>query len=383
MQPLEPGKNPFAHSLANPFMEPDLSRLNLESPGVKEVLHWLNRRQFLALGTGSLMAAVLSSPRAQAQDGTSPVLMANTHPSSTGETPMVDITPTSPDYFIPNRFQNKTLLITGAATGIGAATAIRAAREGAKVVGLDRKERELNETISQIKGEGHQAIAIVGNVVETEVCDRAVADAVRVFGGLDLALNAAGVMDGGDPAQPLNFNGQRNLLPNTLHEATDEYWEAVVATNTTGMFKSLRAQLRQMVQQGRGGAIVNIGSIAGMTGLSGNPAYVASKHGVTGLTRNAALDYAPYGIRINSVNMAATDTPMVARAGEFVKAMRESGQGGSMGGLKTQSILIAADSQHRSATVWEQAAIILFLLSPDASNLTGCIYATDGGWTNY
>ena len=206
---------------------------------------------------------------------------------------MVDITPTSPDYFIPNRFQNKTLLITGAATGIGAATAIRAAREGAKVVGLDRKERELNETISQIKGEGHQAIAIVGNVVETEVCDRAVADAVRVFGGLDLALNAAGVMDGGDPAQPLNFNGQRNLLPNTLHEATDEYWEAVVATNTTGMFKSLRAQLRQMVQQGRGGAIVNIGSIAGMTGLSGNPAYVASKHGVTGLTRNAALDYAP------------------------------------------------------------------------------------------
>jgi NAD(P)-dependent dehydrogenase (short-subunit alcohol dehydrogenase family) len=190
-------------------------------------------------------------------------------------------------------------------------------------------------------------------------------------------------MDGGDPAQPLNFKGQRHLLPNALHEATDEYWEAVVATNTTGMFKSLRAELRQMVQQGRGGAIVNIGSIAGLTGLSGNPAYVASKHGVTGLTRNAALDYAPYGIRVNSVNMAATDTPMVARAGEFVRAMKESGQGGSMGGLKTQSILMAADSQHRSSTVWEQAAIILFLLSPDASNLTGCAYPTDGGWTNY
>jgi NAD(P)-dependent dehydrogenase (short-subunit alcohol dehydrogenase family) len=157
----------------------------------------------------------------------------------------------------------------------------------------------------------------------------------------------------------------------------------VLATNTTGVFKSMRAELRQMLAQGVGGAIVNIGSIAGLTGLAGNPAYVASKHGVTGLTRNAALDYAPYGIRINSVNMAATDTPMVARAGDFVKATREAGEGGSMGGLKTQSILAAADSKHRSATVWEQAAVILFLLSQDAANLTGGTYATDGGWTAY
>jgi NAD(P)-dependent dehydrogenase (short-subunit alcohol dehydrogenase family) len=296
---------------------------------------------------------------------------------------MIDITPIDPDYSIPNRFQGKTLLVTGVATGIGAATAIRAAREGANVIGLDRKEKELNTAISQIKSEGHQAIAILGNVTETEVCDRAVAEAVRLYGGLDMALNAAGVMDGGDPALPLNFDGQRDLLPNVLHQATDDYWEAVLATNTTGVFKSMRAELRQMVSQGKGGSIVNIGSIAGLTGLSGNPAYVASKHGVTGLTRNAALDYAPYGIRINSVNMAATDTPMVARAGEFVRSMREAGEGGSMGGLKTQSILMAADSQHRSATVWEQAAIILFLLSPEASNLTGCVYATDGGWTNY
>lgn len=365
-------------------MEPDLSHLNPESPGVKEVLHWLNRRQFLALGTGSFLATVaLGSLRAQSQGNAAPALMANTPSASSGEPPMVDITPTDPSYFIPNRFQGKTLLVTGAATGIGAATAIRAAREGANVVGVDRKETELNETIGQIKNEGHRAIALVGNVVETAVCDRTVAEAVRTFGGLDLALNAAGVMDGGDPALPLNFNGQRNLLPNSIHEATDEYWEAVVATNTTGVFKSMRSELRQMVQQGRGGAIVNIGSIAGLTGLAGNPAYVASKHGVTGLTRNGALDYAPYGIRINSVNMAATDTPMVARAGEFVQAMKASGQGGSMGGLKTQSILMATDSQKRSSTVWEQAAIILFLLSPDAANLTGCTYATDGGWTSY
>lgn len=366
-------------------MEPDFSRLNLESPGVKEVLrYWLNRRQFLALGTGSLLATVaFSCPQAQSQDGSSSALMANAKLASSGETPMADITPTDPNYFIPNRFRGKTLFVTGAATGIGAATAIRAAREGANVVGLDRKAAELNETIGQIKGEGHQAIAIVGNVVETEVCDRAVAETVRVFGGLDLALNSAGVMDGGDPGQPLNFQGQRNLLPKSIHEATDEYWEAVLATNTTGVFKSMRSELRQMMRQGKGGAIVNIGSIAGLTGLGGNPAYVASKHGVTGLTRQSALDYAPYGIRVNSVNMAATDTPMTERAFEFVRESQQEGTASPTAMLKTMSLLMASDSQQRMATVWEQGAIILFLLSADASNLTGCVYATDGGWTAY
>lgn len=296
---------------------------------------------------------------------------------------MTDIQPTSPDYFIPNRFQGKTILITGAATGIGAATAIRAAREGANVVGVDRKEAELLKTIGQITSEGYKAISLIGSVVETELCDRMVAETVKAFGSIDLALNNAGVMDGGDPSQPLNFENQQNLLPNSIHLATDEYWNNVIATNTTGLFKSMRSELRQMLSQGKGGAIVNVGSITGLTGLAGNPAYVASKHGVTGLTRNGALDYAPFGIRINSVNMAATDTPMVERATEFVRAKKASGTGGTMGGLKSQSMLMAADSQHRMSTVWEQAAIILFLLSEDASNITGATYATDGGWTAY
>lgn len=364
-------------------MEPDFSSLSSDTSGIQELLHLLSRCRFLVLGTESFAATIaLSTLKANAQEAPPSLAMATPNPSFTNAD-MVDITPISPDYFIPNRFQGKTLLVTGAATGIGSATAIWAAREGASVIGVDRKEQELNETIGKIKGEGHQAIAILGDVVETAVCDRAVAEAVRLYGGLDLALNAAGVMDGGNPALPLNFEGQRHLLPNVLHEATDESWDAVVGTNTTSVFKFMRSELRQMVSQGKGGSIVNIGSIAGLTGLSGNPAYVASKHGVTGLTRNAALDYAPYGIRVNSVNMAATDTPMVTRAGEFVQAMKASGQGSSMGGLKTQSILMAADSQHRSATVWEQAAVILFLLSPEASNLTGCVCATDGGWTNY
>jgi NAD(P)-dependent dehydrogenase (short-subunit alcohol dehydrogenase family) len=210
-----------------------------------------------------------------------------------------------------------------------------------------------------------------------------VAECLRHFGKLDFALNAAGVMDGTDPAAPPDFATQKPLLPAAIHEATDDYWHTVFANNISSMFFSMRAELRQMLAQGRGGAIVNIGSIAGLTGLPGNPAYSASKHAVIGLTRNAAIDYAPHGIRINSVNMAQTDTPMVFRAYEFVKWAMEQGAGSSMAGAKSQSLLQIADPDQRGSTPWEQAAIILFLLSADAANLTGLAMATDGGWTAY
>jgi NAD(P)-dependent dehydrogenase (short-subunit alcohol dehydrogenase family) len=149
------------------------------------------------------------------------------------------------------------------------------------------------------------------------------------------------------------------------------------------MFYCLRAELNQMLLQATGGAIVNIGSIAGLTGLPGNVAYSASKHAVIGLTRNAAIDYAPHGIRINSVNMAQTDTPMVFRAYDFVKWAMNKGMGSGMAGGKSQSLLQMADEKKRGSTIWEQAAIILFLLSEDASNITGANYATDGGWTTF
>lgn len=295
---------------------------------------------------------------------------------------VVDIPPLDPKYFAPNRLKGKRIVITGCARGMGRAAAIRAAREGALVVGVDWLEAPGRETTEIVRSEGGKMEFVHGDIAETATCDRMVETAVRTYGGLDGALNNAGVMDGVPSGDPIDFANQRHLIFAQIHEAGDAYWENTFRTNSTGMFKSLRAELKQMVAQRKGGSIVNVGSIAGLTGLAGNPAYVASKHAVNGLTRNAAVDYAPYGIRVNSVNMAATDTPMVARAGALVAESSKTA-GPSIARVKTNSILAYCDSNRRSATVWEQVAVMMFLLSDEASNLTGALYATDGGWTAF
>ena len=300
-----------------------------------------------------------------------------------GGNALVEISPPDPAAFIAGRFAGKTILVTGSARGIGKGVALRLAREGANVVGVDWIKDMGEATDAEIRAAGGKSIFVHGDIGEAATADAAVAAAIASFGRLDGAVNNAGVMDGVFSGDPVDYETQKPLVFAPIHEATEEYWSKVFHTNALGTFLMMRAQLKQLVAQLKGGAIVNVGSIAGLTGLSGNPAYVASKHAVNGLTRNAAIDYAPYGIRVNSVNMAATDTPMVARAGALVAASRKASTGPSMGSIKTQSILAWTDPEHRPSTVAEQVSMILFLLSPEASNFTGGVFPTDGGWTNY
>lgn len=296
---------------------------------------------------------------------------------------MIPVKQIDPDFFIPNRFAGKSMLITGAARGIGQAVAFRAAREGANVVVADWLPQEGAETVEKIQQQGGKAAFVEADIRQTEDCDRMVMETIRSFGSLDYVVNNAGVMTAVYSGEPFDWETQQPLLPETIHEATDEYFEGVLAINIIGLFKSLRAELRQMVAQGKGGAIVNVGSVTGLRGFGSNPAYVSSKHGVTGLTKNAAIDYAIHGIRVNSVNMGTTVTPMLAMAKEWLEARHKAGKSNNpVSGYKTKNILELADPAHLSS-VWEQASVILFLLSDEASDLTGLAYPTDGGFSSF
>ena len=269
----------------------------------------------------------------------------------------------------PERFKGQVIVLTGAARGIGKATAMRAAREGARLVLTDRLEKEGSEVLKAVTEEGGEAIFLCLDLSIEENARKMVEEAVKAYGRIDIAINNAGVMGNPDP----------------VHALTKEQMDYTMANNFYSVFYSCKYELQQFMKQKKGGAVVNNASIAGLTGLPGNPAYVASKHAVNGLTKNLALDYARFGIRVNSVNPAGTDTPMVKEAYEFVMQKQKEAQANgvseqeaqSMAGQKTESML------KRDALAEEQAASILFLASDDASHMTGEIVATDGGWTSF
>lgn len=271
--------------------------------------------------------------------------------------------------YYPKRFEDKVIILTGAARGIGEATALRAAREGAKLVLVDRLKEEGEAVCKAVLDLGGEALFLNLDVSLEENVIKMINKTVETYGHLDIAINNAGVMGN----------------PSPVHELSREQMDYTIANNFYSVFFCCKHEIQEFLKEEKGGIIVNNASIAGLTGLPGNPAYVASKHAVNGLTKNLALDYARYGIRINSVNPAGTTTPMVAEAYEYVKAHREAAIKAGMDPAKAQSMAGQKRTSmlEREATAEEQAASILFLASEDATHMTGATLQTDGGWTSF
>jgi len=260
-----------------------------------------------------------------------------------------------------SRFSGRVALVTGAASGIGKATAERLAREGAAVAVVDRREEEARETAAAITASGGRAVAYTTNVASSAEVE-ALADAVTgELGPVDVLANVAGI---GDTA------GQE-----TIAALDDGRWHAVLAVNLSGPFFLCRAVIPSMVERGHG-AIVNVSSLAGRSKSAlGGLAYSTSKAGLLGLTRHLAFDYGPRGIRVNAICPGAVDTPML-RAGGGAAARTPAEEAARRERLAAYQYFMPIK---RISTPAEQAAAIAFLASDEASYINGVALDVNGG----
>ncbi|MFF7047302.1 glucose 1-dehydrogenase [Streptomyces griseorubiginosus] len=247
-------------------------------------------------------------------------------------------------------FTGKVAFVTGAASGIGRATAVAFARAGADVALADLSEEGLKETAQLVEGAGGQVLTLLCDVTDEDDVKAALAGTLKTFGRLDAAFNNAGV---------------EQLVKHAVEISKSE-WDRVLGGSLTGVFLCMKHQIELMLRQGTG-AIVNVSSGAGVKGFKGQAAYAAAKHGVIGLTRSAALDCAPSGIRINAVCPGIVDTEMIERFAGSTPGGREA--------------LIADESIGRLGTPYEIAAAVLWLCSDAASFATGHALVVDGGQT--
>jgi NAD(P)-dependent dehydrogenase (short-subunit alcohol dehydrogenase family) len=247
-------------------------------------------------------------------------------------------------------FAGKVAFITGASSGIGRATALAFAAEGALVAVSANVEAELHETARLIQERGGRALPLICDVSRGGDVAAAVAATVREFGRLDIAFNNAGV------EQP----------PAALHETADDEWDRLLDINLRGVFYGMKHEIPAMLEAG-GGAIVNTSSGAGVVGIAGQAAYAASKHGVIGLTKSAALDYATAGVRINAVCPGIIETPMMDRF-----------SGGTEEGRQR---VIAQEPVGRMGRPEEIAAAVLWLCSDLGAFTVGHALVVDGGQT--
>lgn len=246
--------------------------------------------------------------------------------------------------------EDRVAIVTGGSSGIGRASALVFAREGAKVVIADVDVAGGEETVKMIKKAGGEAICVKADVTKAAQVDALVNKAVKTYGRINCAFNNAG--GGGDIA----FTA----------ECTEENWDYIINVHLKGVWLCMKYEIPQMVKHG-GGAIVNTASMLGLVGNAGMPAYVASKHGVVGLTKAAALEYAKANIRVNAVCPGVIRTPSVER---FIAADPQF-----------EAIRIAEHPIGRLGTPSEVAEAVVWLCSDAASFVTGIAMAVDGGNT--
>ena len=246
------------------------------------------------------------------------------------------------------QFSGKVALVTGGASGLGRVTAIALARQGAKVVVADVAVSEGEATVQMITSAGGQAVFTKADMTKSSEVEAMVQATVKTFGRLDFALNNAGI--DGVRARTADY--------------PEEVWHQVINLNLTGVFLCLKHELSVMVKQGSG-VIVNMSSVAGVTGFPGHAAYTASKHGVIGLTKTAAIDYAKAGIRVNAICPAYTRTPMLTRMLEQIPDL--------------EAKLISRVPLRRLGTAEEIAQAAIYLFSDAAAFITGHSLVMDGG----
>jgi len=245
--------------------------------------------------------------------------------------------------------EGKVGIVTGGTSGIGRDTAVLFANVGVKVVVAGRRELEGKETVELVRAAGGEGLFVKTDVSKATEVDTLVQKAVERFGRVDLAFNNAGI--------------EGVWVPITRQ--SEEDWDRTIDINLKGVWLCLKYEIRQMLKQGGGGAIVNMASIAGLIGSAGAAAYSASKHGVMGLTKAAALENARSGIRINTVCPAAIETPMAGRI---------------FGAPEVHKYVLSCHPIGRFGRPAEIAEAVVWMCSDRASFMTGQSLVLDGGF---